>query len=152
MPALKESDLRLFIDSVRRYFEVTSRIAPEITSAFLGVDKVQGHEFNGVVSFSGPFTGDVTVSLPLSAVRELLLIQHETTLNEANLLDAVGEIANTLAGNARRALGKDLEISVPVTRRGAVHDGPRVRKHPYVITFRWNTYPGLVCVDLAEAA
>jgi chemotaxis protein CheX len=152
MAALKESDLRLFIDSVRRYFEVTSRIAPEITSAFLGVDKVVGHEFNGVVSFSGPYTGEVTVSLPLSAVRELLLIQHETTLTESNLLDAVGEIANTLAGNARRTLGKDLDISVPVTRRGTAMAPPRARQHPYVITFRWNTYPGMVCVDLAEAA
>ncbi len=152
MAALKESELRLFVDSVKRYFEVTSRITPEITSAFLGVDKIVGHEYNGVVSFSGPFTGQVTVSLPLTAVRELLLIQHETTLSEANLLDAVGEIANTLAGNARRSLGKDLEISVPTTCKGPAQATPRVRQHPYVITFRWNTYPGMVCVDLAQAA
>jgi chemotaxis protein CheX len=152
MVSLKESDLRLFVDSVRRYFEVTSRVAPEITSAFLGIGDVPAHEFNGIVSFSGAFTGDVTVSLPLRAVSELLLIQHETRLTEANLLDAVGEIANTLAGNARRTLGETLDISVPRTVRGAQLAATRVRRHPYVITFRWNTYPGMVCVDLLEAA
>ena len=152
MMSLKESDLRLFIDSVRRYFEVTSHVSPEITSAFLGVGDVQGHEFNGIVRFSGPLTGQVTVSLPLRAVRELLVIQHETTFTEANLLDAVGEIANTLAGNARRSLGRELDISVPTTVRGAHVAAERARRHPYVITFRWNTYPGMVCVDLAEAA
>ena len=152
MVSLKESDLRLFIDSVRRYFETTSRVVPEITSAFLGVGHVEGHEFNGIVKFSGPMNGQVTVSLPMRAVRELLLIQHETKLTEANLLDAVGEIANTLAGNARRNLGKDLDISVPTTVRGAHVAGQRARQHPYVITFRWYTYPGMVCVDLAQAA
>ena len=138
MSALKESDLRLFVDSVRRYFDVTSRIEPEI-------------DFNGIVSFSGRYRGQVVVSLPAAALKELLLIQRETDLSQASLLDAVGEIANTLAGNARRSLGKDLEISVPKVVHGK-SDGTRTRKHPYVITFRWNRYPGVVCVDLAEAA
>lgn len=152
MSALKESDLRLFVDSVRRYFDVTSRIEPEITSAYLGVDAVPGHDFNGIVSFSGRYRGRVVVSLPAAALKELLLIQKETDLSQSSLLDAVGEIANTLAGNARRSLGKDLEISVPKVVHGKPSDSPRTRQHPYVITFRWNRYPGVVCVDLAEAA
>ncbi|GAB4555712.1 MAG: chemotaxis protein CheX [Rhizobacter sp.] len=152
MAALKESDLRLFVDSVSRYFDVTSRIAPEITSAFLGVGTLPSHDFNGIVSFSGRFIGHVIVSLPAAALKELLLIQRETDLSRANLLDAVGEIANTLAGNARKALGKDLEISVPTVVHGRSGSETRTRQHPYVITFRWNTYPGMVCVDLAEVA
>lgn len=62
------------------------------------------------------------------------------------------QIANTLAGNARRTLGKDLEISVPRVVHGKPSGGTRTRQHPYVITFRWNRYPGVVCVGLAEAA
>ncbi|MBI5256122.1 MAG: chemotaxis protein CheX [Burkholderiales bacterium] len=152
MTALKESDLRLFVDSVRRYFDITSRITPEITSAFLGVEPVAGHDFNGIVRFAGRYRGQVLVSLPAAALKELLLLQRETDLSPANLLDAVGEIANTLAGNARRRLGKDLDISVPQTVHGHPAPASRTRMHPYVITFRWNRYPGLVCVDLAEAA
>jgi len=152
MAALKETDLRMFIDSVRRYFDVTCRMPPEITAAFLGTDPLPTHDFNGIVSFSGRFSGQVIVSLPAMALRELLLMQRETDLSDVNLLDAVGEIANTLAGNARQALGNALEISVPSTLRGRAGRPARVRAHPYVITFRWNTYPGLVCVDLEQVA
>jgi chemotaxis protein CheX len=152
MAALNESDLRLFVDSVTRYFEVTSRTPPQIAAAYLGTDTITTHDFNGIVQFSGRFSGQVTVSLPAIAVRELLLMQHETDLSESNLLDAVGEIANTLAGNARQTLGNGLEISVPVTMRGRAGRPARVRAHPYVITFRWNTHPGMVCVDLDRAA
>jgi chemotaxis protein CheX len=148
MAALSESDLRMFIDSVTRYFAVTSRTPPQIAAAYLGTDAVATHDFNGIVTFSGRFSGQVIVSLPAAALRELLLMQQETDLSEGNLLDAVGEIANTLAGNARQALGTGLEISVPVTQRGRAGRPARARPHPYVITFRWNTYPGMVCVDL----
>jgi chemotaxis protein CheX len=148
MAALNESDLRLFIDSVSRYFTVTSRTPPQIAAAYLGTEALATHDFNGIVSFTGRFSGQVIVSLPAMALRELLLLQQETDLSEPNLLDAVGEIANTLAGNARQALGSGLEISVPLTLRGRAEKQARVRAHPYVIAFRWNTYPGLVCVDL----
>jgi chemotaxis protein CheX len=148
MAALNEADLRLFVDSVTRYFSVTSRTTPQIAAAYLGTDPLPTHDLNGIVSFSGRFTGQVIVSLPATAVRELLLMQRETDLSEGNLLDAVGEIANTLAGNARQTLGSGLEISVPVAVHGQAGRPPRVRRHPYVIAFRWSTYPGLVCVDL----
>jgi chemotaxis protein CheX len=152
MAALNESDLRLFVDSVTRYFAVTSRTPPQIAAAYLGTDTLATHDFNGIVSFSGRFSGQVIVSLPAMALRELLLLQQETDLSDPNLLDAVGEIANTLAGNARQALGSGLEVSVPTTLRGRTGRQARVRAHPYVIAFRWNTYPGLVCVDLDRLA
>lgn len=152
MAALNESDLRLFVDSVARYFSVTSRTPAQIAAAYLGTGEVPTHDFNGIVSFSGRFTGQVIVSLPAMAVRELLLMQKETDLSESNLLDAVGEIANTLAGNARQTLGSGLEIGVPITLRGSAGRTPKVRRHPYVISFKWNTYPGLVCVDLDRVA
>ena len=46
------------------------------------------------------------VSMPPQLLRELLLLQGETDLSESNLLDAVGEIANTLGGNARKIAGR----------------------------------------------
>ena len=35
MHTLDEDDLRLFVDAVRNYFDVTTRMPPEVTSAFL---------------------------------------------------------------------------------------------------------------------
>lgn len=151
MPALSEDDLRLFVDAIRHYFDVTTRMSPQITSAFLGTETIESHEFNGIVSFSGKYSGQVIVSMPATPLRELLLLQKESDLSDANLLDAVGEIANTLAGNARKQLGSGLHISVPTRLRGAPDAQAQTRRHPYCITLKWNSYPALVCVDLRRA-
>jgi chemotaxis protein CheX len=123
MANLSETDLRLFVDSIKHYLKTTTRQEPQITSAFLGTGDVQGFEFNGIVSFSGSYNGHVVVSMPARMLRELLLFQHETDMSDSNLLDAVGEIANT-----------------------------RVRKHPFVITLRWNSHEAMVCVDMEKQA
>ncbi|HEX9720828.1 MAG TPA: chemotaxis protein CheX [Ramlibacter sp.] len=146
--ALHDTELKLFVDSVRRYFQVTTRQEPQITSAFLGTGDIDGHDFNGIVSFSGSYNGHVIVSMTAQLLRELLLLQGETDLSTGNLLDAAGEIANTLGGNARKMLGSGLQISVPVKLHGASGVKARVRKHPYVITLRWNHQPAMVCVDM----
>ncbi len=146
--SLHEAELKLFVDSVRRYFQVLTKQEPQVTSAFLGTGDVDGHDFNGIVTFSGSYNGHVMVSMPPQLLRELLLLQGETDLSENNLLDAVGEIANTLGGNARKSLGAGLQISVPVKLHGSSGVKPRVRKHPYVITLRWNHQPAMVCVDM----
>ena len=150
--ALHADELKLFVESVRRYFEVVTRQEPQITSAFLGTGDVDGHDFNGIVTFSGSYNGHVIVSMPAALLRELLLLQGETDLSEGNLLDAVGEIANTLGGNARKTLGSGLEISVPMKLHGGSGVRARVRKHPYVITLRWNHQPAMVCVDMERRA
>lgn len=148
MANLSETDLRLFVDSIKNYLRVTTRQEPQITSAFLGTGDVQGFEFNGIVTFSGSYNGQVIVSMPARLLRELLLLQHETDFSDGNLLDAVGEIANTLAGNARKTVGPNLEISVPVKIQGAPDVKSRVRKHPFVITLRWSRHEAMVCVDM----
>jgi chemotaxis protein CheX len=150
MDTLNEGELKLFVDSVRRYFQVITRQEPQITSAFLATGDLDAFDYNGIVSFSGAYNGHVMVSMPAALLKELLLLQSETDLSDGNLLDAVGEIANTLGGNARKALGPTLNISVPIKLHGGSGLKARVRKHPYVITLRWNHQPALVCVDMEK--
>jgi chemotaxis protein CheX len=118
----------------------------------LDTGDLNGHEFNGVVSFSGHYDGHVLVSMPGLLLRELLIMQGEKDLSETNLLDAVGEIANTFAGNARKYMGNDLNISVPLRIKGLSGSVTRVRQRPCVITLRWGIHPALVCVDLERSA
>ena len=148
MDALNANELKLFVESVRQYFKVLTRHEPQITSAFLATGELQGFDYSGIVSFSGAFNGQVIVSTPGALLRELLVLQGETDLSQSNLLDAVGEIANTLGGNARRTLGPALQISVPVKLHGSGGIQARVRKHPYAITLKWNHQPAVVCIDL----
>jgi chemotaxis protein CheX len=150
METLNADELKLFVESVRRYFTVLTKQEPQVTSAFLATGDVDGYDFNGIVTFSGAYNGHVIVSMPPQLLKELLLLQGETDLSEGNLLDAVGEIANTLGGNARKSLGSSLNISVPVKLHGSSGIKARVRKRPYAITLRWNHQPALVCVDMSK--
>jgi chemotaxis protein CheX len=148
MANLMEEDVKLFVEAVQHYFRVTTSDPPQITSAFLGTGEFETEEFNGIVSFSGLYNGHVVVSMPGKLLRELLAMQGEVMFTDANLLDAVGEIANTLAGRARKTLGAGLEISVPVRVQGSPRGKTQVRKHPLVITLKWQRYPATVIVDL----
>jgi chemotaxis protein CheX len=152
MNALEEDELKLFVDSVRQYFRVLARQEPQITSAFLATGDLQGHDYNGIVTFSGAYQGHVIVSMPGLLLKELLLLQGETDVSRGNLLDTVGEIANTLGGNARKTLGSELQISVPVKLHGSAGIRARVRKHPYAITLRWNLQPAVVWIDMERRA
>lgn len=150
MEALDGSELKMFVESVRQYFRVLTKQEPQITSAFLATGDLQGHEYNGIVTFSGSYNGHVIVSMPGQLLKELLLLQGETDVSQGNLLDAVGEIANTLGGNARKSLGPALNISLPVRLHGNSGIQARVRKHPYAITLRWNHQPAVVCIDMEK--
>lgn len=150
MDALTADELKMFVESVRDYFRVVTRQEPQITSAFLATSELQGHDYNGIVTFSGSYNGHVFVSMPGQLLKELLLLQGEHDLSQGNLLDAVGEIANTLGGNARKTLGPSLQISVPVKLHGSAGIQARVRKHPYAITLKWNHQPAVVCIDMEK--
>jgi chemotaxis protein CheX len=151
---INESDLKLFVESIKRYFSVTTNEEPIVTSAYLATENIEGFEFNGLVSFIGGYSGNVIVSMPAKMLRRLLVLQHETDMSNDNLLDAVGEIANTLAGNARKHFGGTLDISVPVKFQGKISDsqGTRTRVHrrPFAITLSWGHYQAIVCVDLEK--
>jgi chemotaxis protein CheX len=150
MESLNPDELKLFVESVRQYFKVLTRQEPQITSAFLATGELQGYDYNGIVTFSGAYNGHVIVSMPGQLLKELLALQGETDMGQGNLLDAVGEIANTLGGNARKSLGSALQISVPVKLHGSAGIQARVRKHPYAITLRWNHQPAVVCIDMEK--
>ena len=64
MDALHQTELKLFVDSVRHYFQVLTKQEPQITSAFLGTGDIDGYDFNGIVTFSGSYNGHVIVSMP----------------------------------------------------------------------------------------
>lgn len=152
MRELEEAELRLFVDSVRKFFKKTTIQEPNIRASYLGTGHITTYEFNGIVSFSGSYSGQIIVSMPKKLLVALLVMLNEADVSDDNLLDIVGEIANTLAGNARKYLdkGSDLIISVPekVKNLDGVH--ARFRKHPYIIQLMWANCPALVCVDLGK--
>ena len=70
-------------------------------------------------------------------------------MGHENLCDLVGEIANTLSGNARRDFGQQFQISVPavISGRGSQLEYPAATR-PIVIPIDWRNYHARLIVCL----
>jgi chemotaxis protein CheX len=149
MTTLAESELKIFIDAVTNYFAHLTKEPAEVRAAYLADTGVPRFEYTGLITLSGNFRGCVYFSAPRILVRELLIQLQEPDTCQDNLLDAVGEVANTISGNARRHFGDGLEISVPITIFGATEQiRANVRSRPFAIMLRWQRYEAAVVVDI----
>ncbi|MBI1891961.1 MAG: chemotaxis protein CheX [Burkholderiales bacterium] len=149
MTNLNETELKIFIDAVTHYFSHLTKEPATIRSSYLAESAMPYFDYTGLITLSGRFRGCIYFSAPRLLVRELLIKLQEPDTCEDNLLDAVGEVANTISGNARRHFGSSLEISVPVTVRGTTQQikiGTRAR--PFAIHLRWQRYDAVVVVDI----
>lgn len=149
MSDLNETEIKVFIDAVTNYFNQLTQEPANVRGAFLddngGTAPV--YDYSGQIAVSGQFRGTITVSAPRAMIRHLLLALNESDQSDANLRDTIGELANTLAGNARKHFGGEMEISVPRTAAGAI-SGAGSRKRPYVIMVSWKTYSASLVVDI----
>jgi len=149
MSELKEEEIRVFIDAVRNYFVQLTTHPALVRASYLAVDEVPRLPYTGLITVSGQFVGCVYVTTRADMLKELLREMQEPDQTEENLLDTIGELANTIAGNARRYFGAGLQISVPITIKGVSERmGAFNRLRPLVILVQWQKYEIAVIVDL----
>jgi chemotaxis protein CheX len=112
-------------------------------------DRPEISDYTGVIQVSGKRTGLVAFTAPKSMLSVMLMRMQETDMSHENLCDLVGEIANTLSGNARRDFGHQFQISVPevVSGRGSKIAYPE-RGRPIVIPIEWRNYHARLIVCL----
>lgn len=137
---MDEEELRAFIEIVNQYFERQTGRLPELGNPYRGDPAaLPMYDFTGVIGISGARPGCVYFTAHRDLLRELLLHVGESTLSDENLSDLVGEVANTISGNARRVFGPEFMISVPVVVAGAAQaiQVPRNVK-AYILPLRWH--------------
>jgi chemotaxis protein CheX len=149
---LTESEIRTFVDGATQYFAVAARQPAAIGSPYLvttGSPSV--HEYAGMIDISGKRQGRVLFTAPRSMLMVLLMRMNETDTSEENMRDLIGEVANTISGNARRDFGKDFVISVPsvvAAEQGAKASLPdNIRS--FVIPINWRSHSAklIVCIE-----
>lgn len=148
---LSSVELTTFVEGTTRYFETAANQPASVGSPYLvqeGRPTVQ--EFTGLISIAGKRRGVVyfTASRPMLTV--LLMRMGETELTEANMADLVGEVANTISGNARRDFGKDFMISVPTVVAGRPEQvATPENMRSFVIPINWRSHSAqlVVCLD-----
>ena len=153
MADISENDSRVFVDAVTRYFAHLTGEAAVIRSAYLADKTLPRFDFTGLIALSGQFRGSVYFSASRLMATQLLAALREPDTRNENLLDIVGEVANTIAGNARKHFGAGLEISTPITILG--HNDiikSAIRARPFAIELQWQLSKAVVVVDLEALA
>jgi len=147
---LEERDIRAFVYGITRYFEVAAQQAASVGSPYLvtqGAPEI--YEYTGIIAVSGRRSGIVYFSAPRGMLTVLLIKMNESNCSHENLLDLVGEVANTISGNVRREFGKDFVISVPTVVSGERQTvEPPADCRPFVIPINWRSHVGKLVVCL----
>jgi chemotaxis protein CheX len=153
MTDFSETEFKVFIEAVTHYFAHQTQMPAQIRASYLTDPAALNFDYTGLITLAGRFRGCVYFTAPGRMLRELLRALHEPDVHDDNLLDAVGEIANTIAGNVRRHFGAALEISVPIKIRGTSTEiKSAVRSRPFAILIGWQRHEAAVVIDLEPVA
>jgi chemotaxis protein CheX len=136
---MNDHDIQVFITGVQRYFASLKRdVAVVIEPPFIKDDEKPFLEYTGIIGISGKTRGAVCFTANGVMLEGILSFLNEPPIDHNIICDLVGEIANTLSGNAREEFGRDFLISVPVVATGHdvdFHFPPDTRN--YVIPIIW---------------
>jgi chemotaxis protein CheX len=147
---LDEQAIRTFLHGTTRYFEVAAQQPASVGSPYLlAPGELELNEYTGVISVSGRRDGIVCFTAPRGMLTVLLMRMSESDVSHENICDIVGEVANTIAGNARRDFGNQFMISVPTVLAGG-DKKPQLPagSHPMVIPINWRSHSARLVVAL----
>lgn len=147
----RAEDIEVFSESITHFFTTGTGVAATVRSAYLldGAQPPLWNDFNGLIEVSGDYAGSISFCASRAMLTHVLLKMGETVFTDERHADIVGEIANTLAGRARRHFGEGLAISPPrlVERETAARPAEE-RSLPYAIPLDWLGYAAHLVVQL----
>jgi len=137
-PARRKLDSTLimpFVNSTTNVFTTMMNIKPVIGKPHLKDDAKTSHDVSGIIGFSGEIVGSVVVSFQMETAVKLVnaLVGMEVDPKSPDFIDAVGELANMIAGNAKKDLGLMASIAVPTVIIGKDHIVGRLSGTPCVV-------------------
>jgi len=142
--------IKPFVLAVKRIFETMIMVPFSLGKPVLKKGSEVPHEISGIIGLSGNVSGCVVISLSHAVAFQLVssLIGEEVTELDEVCTDAIGEIANMIAGNAKTNFpSKDNSISVP-----SVVVGRHKVTYPSgipIITIPCNTDKGEMIIEIA---
>lgn len=149
---LEEKRIQIFIDSVNKYFNEVNNIGVKVGSPYLiEGNKPAVYDYTGIIGISGPYRGSVYFSAPRVLLHNLLLTIKEPDKSEETMMDLIGEIANTISGNARAEYGEEFVISTPLVVKGQLDEVylPKTTRS-FVIPMIWKEYTANIVVSIEQ--
>jgi chemotaxis protein CheX len=113
---MKAAYINPFINAVRRLFKTMMDLPLSIGQPGLNRETTPQHDVCGIIDVTGEVNGRVVVSMPETVAAKLASALLGDAIQELDedVIDAVGEIANMIAGNAKTDFPEGAgAISVP---------------------------------------
>jgi chemotaxis protein CheX len=112
-----------FVKSVQRVLTTMAGVETVIDRPRLKIASGPEYEYSGIIGFSGEIVGTVVVSFQHDAAVHLVkaFAGYEIEAGTPDFSDAIGELANMIAGAAKTDLGGNSNISTPSVVMGKGH-------------------------------
>lgn len=124
-----------FINSVRQVFSTMVKIPTTVERPHLKTTPAPQYDVSAIVGFSGDIVGSVVVSFQQAAAVAMVssFAGIEIDPNTPDFADAVCELANMIAGGAKKELGHNASITVPSVIIGTGHQVARLSDVPCLV-------------------
>ena len=149
---MKEQKLQIFVSIITNYFNQFGNEELIVDTPYLLENQQpKVYDYTGVIGISGVQKGVVYFSATSALLDSILDSMGETDKSEDNLVDLVGEVANTIAGNARTEFGSEFHISVPLVFKGSPQSIILPKSgRSFIIPVSWRGQIGEIVVCLQD--
>ena len=147
---MDDATLKTFVDVVLGFFLETTGERVSMGVPYVKRERAPLLEYTGIIGISGARRGGLYLTAPAGLHAELSAhVSGAEPEGEEGLADAAGEVANMIAGNARRDFGSDFMISIPIVVKGAPDDILlRLSPPVFIIPVAWRTHYAYLAVGI----
>lgn len=147
---MKEQKLKIFLSIINNYFKQFGGEELIVDTPYLLENQQpKVYDYTGVIGISGVQKGVVYFTATREILACILNSMGEPDQSENIFVDLAGEVANTIAGNARTEFGSSFHISVPFVFKGAPQSIILPRdERSFIIPVTWQGKVGEIVVCL----
>ncbi len=134
-PAINPKLIVPFVNSVKAVFATMLGVRTTVARPMLKTQNAPAYDISSIIGFSGEVIGSVAVSYHQDVALKLVEAFTGSAIapGSPDFVDAVGELANMIAGSAKKDLGAAASISVPSVIIGHGHSIAHLRGVPCLI-------------------
>lgn len=128
--------INAFVGSIINVFKTMLGEEVKVSKPILKKDDLVTAEVSGIIGLSGEVQGSVVLSFERDAACKIAskFAGAEMTLESTDFCDAIGELANMVAGNAKKDFtGYEASISLPSVIIGKGHTVSQSKARPYIV-------------------
>ncbi len=126
---------KAFVYSTKNVLSTMMDIDCQIGKPHLKEKNVAHYDISGIVGFTGDIVGSVVISFATDTAINLVekLTCERFEIDSDDFADAIGELSNMIAGNAKSEFGMTAGISIPNVIIGKNHSVARMSDVPCVV-------------------